>query len=133
RRATRQRGEHGGRVSENEFPKPLSEQLQPAWNHFVDFLAPHRPRLHRYCIGLVGNVWDGEDLVQDTVVRVFALLGKRWAAIENPGGYLVRVATNLWIDQTRRRALERALLAAAAHGTPAAAAGIPRDEAREAA
>ncbi len=99
-------------MTESTFPKPLQEELQPAWNHYVDFLAPHRPALHRYCVRLAGNLWDGEDLVQDTVVRVFALLGKRWAAIEKPAPYLARVATNLWIDQQRRRELERAFVAA---------------------
>jgi len=94
-------------MSEHAFPKPLQEELQPAWNRYVDFLAPHRPALHRYCVRLTGSLWDGEDLVQDTVVRVFALLGKRWAEIERPAAYLARVATNLWIDQTRRRGLER--------------------------
>ena len=96
---------------ESAFPKPLQEELQPAWNHYVDCLAPHRPTLHRYCVRLAGNLWDGEDLAQDTVVRVFAMLGKRWAEIEKPAAYLARVATNLWIDQARRRELERAFLA----------------------
>lgn len=82
-------------MSQNEFPKPLQEELQPAWNDYVDFLAPYRPVLHRYSVRLAGNLWDGEDLVQDTVVRVFAMLGKRWASIEKPAAYLTRVATNL--------------------------------------
>ena len=99
------------------FPKPLQGELQPAWNRYVDFLAPYRPALHRYCVRLAGNVWDGEDLVQDTVVRVFAMLGKRWAGIGNPAGYLARIATNLWIDRERRRGRERALLAEEREGT----------------
>jgi RNA polymerase sigma-70 factor (ECF subfamily) len=98
-------------MTESTFPKPLQEELQPAWNHYVDFLVPHRPALHRYCVRLAGNLWDGEDLVQDTVVRVFALLGKRWAEIEKPAAYLARVATNLWIDLARRRELERGFAA----------------------
>jgi RNA polymerase sigma-70 factor (ECF subfamily) len=39
------------------------------------------------------------------------MLGKRWASIEKPAAYLTRIATNLWIDRTRRHALERAVLA----------------------
>src|SRR5262245_19487631 len=99
------------RMSEITFPKPLQDGLQPAWNDYVDFVAPERPDLHRYCVRLAGNVWDGEDLVQDTVVRFFAMLGKRWAAIEQPRAYLARIATNLWIDRIRRRDRERSLLA----------------------
>src|SRR6185295_7554802 len=59
---------------------------------------------------LTGNVWDGEDLVQDTLVRVFSLLGKTDAGLENPRAYLVRTATNLWIDRVRRSAREQAAL-----------------------
>ena len=94
-------------MTDRAFPKPLQEELQPAWGHYADYVAPHRPALHRYCVRLAGNVWDGEDLLQDTVVRVFAMLAKRWAPIENPPAYLARIATNLWIDRARRRERER--------------------------
>jgi RNA polymerase sigma-70 factor (ECF subfamily) len=98
-------------MTDSEFPRPLQDELQPAWNRYVDFLAPYRADLHRYCVRLAGSLWDGEDLVQDTVVRVFAMLGKRWASIDNPRAYLARIATNLWIDRVRRRELERSALA----------------------
>jgi DNA-directed RNA polymerase specialized sigma24 family protein len=42
-----------------------------AWRRYVDGLVEWRPALHAYCYRLTGNVWDGEDLVQDTLVRVF--------------------------------------------------------------
>jgi RNA polymerase sigma-70 factor (ECF subfamily) len=122
-------------MSQDEFPKPLQAELQPAWNHYVDVLAPHRPALHRYCVRLTGNLWDGEDLVQDTVVRVFAMLGKRWASIEKPAAYLARVATNLWIDRVRHRELERAFAAREPQQIPLAATDrdASPDEVREAA
>ena len=33
-----------------------------------------RPELHRYCARLMGSVIDGEDIVQDTLVRAYAAL-----------------------------------------------------------
>ena len=33
-----------------------------------------RPELHRYCARLMGSVIDGEDVVQDTLLRAFATL-----------------------------------------------------------
>ncbi len=33
-----------------------------------------RPELHRYCARLMGSVIDGEDVVQDTLVRAFVAL-----------------------------------------------------------
>jgi RNA polymerase sigma-70 factor (ECF subfamily) len=121
-------------MNQDEFPRPLQAELQPAWNQYVDVLAPHRPALHRYCVRLAGNVWDGEDLVQDTLVRVFAMLGKRWAGIEKPAAYLARVATNLWIDRVRRQGLERAFAAGQPQDAAGAASGdASRDDVREAA
>ena len=76
--------------------------VRKSWRACVDQLAPSRPALHRYCLGLTGNVWDGEDLVQDTLLRVFGQLGKSDTRLENPKAYLMRTATNLWIDQVRR-------------------------------
>ena len=33
-----------------------------------------RPELHRYCARVMGSVIDGEDVVQDTLVRAFVAL-----------------------------------------------------------
>jgi RNA polymerase sigma-70 factor, ECF subfamily len=84
--------------------------VRQPWRRYLDSLAPLRPSLHRYCCRLTGNVWDGEDLVQDTLVRVFSLLGKADADLANPRAYLIRTATNLWIDRVRRSAREQAAL-----------------------
>ncbi len=80
------------------------------WQDYLDSLSALRPEIHRYCCRLTGNVWDGEDLLQDTLVRVFGLLGKCQAELDNPRAYLVRTATNLWIDRMRRNAREQAAL-----------------------
>ena len=84
--------------------------MRGAWRRYVDRLAEYRPALHAYCRRLTGNVWDGEDLVQDTLVRVFSLLGKTDAKLENPKAYLIRAAANLWIDRIRRSAREQAAM-----------------------
>lgn len=89
----------------------VQTDVRAPWRRYLDSLAPLRPDLHRYCVRLTGNVWDGEDLVQDALMRVFAMMGKLDADLENPKGYLLRTATHLWIDRVRRRDLERALIA----------------------
>jgi RNA polymerase sigma-70 factor (ECF subfamily) len=106
----------------------VQAQIRAPWRRYLDTLSPLRPALHRYCSRLTGNVWDGEDLAQDTLMRVFSLLGKIDADLENPRGYLIRTATNLWIDRTRRTALERAFVAEERAG--AAPAAAPHDPAR---
>lgn len=108
-----------------EPASPFSVQagVRRPWRDFLDALVPLRPDLHRYCHRLTGNLWDGEDLVQDTLLRVFALLGKVDANLENPRAYLLRTATHLWIDRVRRRTRERDIVAETAGEPLLAAAG----------
>lgn len=92
----------------------VQRRVRGPWRRYLDCLAPFRSELHRYCCKLTGNVWDGEDLVQDTLIRVFSMLGKIDTQLDNPKGYLIRTATNLWIDRVRRSAREQELLQLAA-------------------
>jgi RNA polymerase sigma-70 factor (ECF subfamily) len=62
-----------------------------------------RPRLHRYCARMVGSVLDGEDIVQETLLRALES-GVSEAPIVNPEGWLFRIAHNLALDFLRRRA-----------------------------
>ena len=94
-----------------ELPDELRDDLRAAWHRYIDLLAPLRPTLHGYCHRLAGNLWDAEDLVQDTLLRAFGTLGSVFTRIENPRAYLLRTATNLWIDTLRRRGSEAAALA----------------------
>jgi RNA polymerase sigma-70 factor (ECF subfamily) len=62
-----------------------------------------RPRLHRYCARMVGSVLDGEDIVQDALVRALeASTPER--PVDNPEGWLFRIAHNLALDLLRHRA-----------------------------
>jgi RNA polymerase sigma-70 factor (ECF subfamily) len=97
-------------MAESEFPNQIRDAARAAWHRYIDFLAPFRPELYRYCRRLTGNLWDAEDLVQDSMVRGFSVLS-RIHSVDNPRGYLVRIATNLWMDATRRRTSELRALA----------------------
>lgn len=100
-------------LADFELDDDLRDGTRAAWKRYVDLIAPFRPDLHRYCWRLTGELWDAEDLVQDTIVRGFGKLSTVHGRIDNPRGYLVRIASNLWIDAMRRRTTERAALAAA--------------------
>ncbi len=93
-------------MREPETPEDLREGLRTAWHRYVDMLAPLRPALHAYCRRLSGNLWDAEDLVQDTLLRAFGHLAFLGQEVRNPKAYLLRVATHAWIDGQRRRATE---------------------------
>jgi RNA polymerase sigma-70 factor (ECF subfamily) len=92
-------------MTQPELPDALRDDVRAAWHRYVDALAPLRPALHGYCRRLAGNLWDAEDLVQDTLLRAFGQWGVT-SPIRNPRAYLLRTATNVWIDRLRRRERE---------------------------
>jgi RNA polymerase sigma-70 factor (ECF subfamily) len=120
-------------MANEELPAALRDELRAAWHRYVDLTAPLRPALHAYCRRLTGNLWDAEDLVQETLLRAFATLGSIHHEIASPRAYLLRVASNLWIDAARRRESESRALAAQAEsaGARATAPGAVRDAGRE--
>lgn len=72
-----------------------ADELCGAWHHDVGLTAPLSPVLHNCCRRLAGNLWDAEDLVQDTLLRAFGALGHIHHQIASPRAYLLRTATNL--------------------------------------
>jgi len=61
-----------------------------------------RPKLHRYCARMVGSAIDGEDVVQDALVKAVASFPVA-GPIGNPEGWLFRIAHNTALDFLRRR------------------------------
>jgi RNA polymerase sigma-70 factor (ECF subfamily) len=92
-------------MTDVQITNDMQATSRTAYHAFIDLIVPFRPELHRYCRKLTGDIWDAEDLVQDTLLKGFATLGLKHGTIENPRGYLVRIATNLWIDAQRHRAV----------------------------
>ena len=71
-------------------------------------LAAMRPKLHRYCARMVGSVIDGEDVLQDALIKAVELFASA-GAIGNPEGWLFRIAHNTALDFLRRRNRQQAL------------------------
>jgi RNA polymerase sigma-70 factor (ECF subfamily) len=94
-----------------DVPDRMRDDLRRAWHEYLDHVAPLRPALHRYCRRLTRDLWEAEDLVQDTLLRGFGHLARHHDPIRNPRAYLLRCATHIWIDAQRRRARERDWLA----------------------
>jgi len=88
--------------------KPVSEALAAA--DIERLIVAMRPKLHRYCARMVGSVIDGEDVLQDALVKAvesFVSAGE----IGNPEGWLFRIAHNCALDFLRRRNRQAALVA----------------------
>lgn len=71
-------------------------------------LAAMRPRLHRYCARMVGSVIDGEDVLQDALIKAVEAHASA-GSIGNPEGWLFRIAHNTALDFLRRRNRQEAL------------------------
>ncbi len=67
-----------------------------------------RPKLHRYCARMVGSVIDGEDMLQDVLIKAVAAHAAA-REIGNPEGWLFRIAHNTALDFLRRRHRPEAL------------------------
>jgi RNA polymerase sigma-70 factor (ECF subfamily) len=102
-------------MDDSPLEADLRSATHEAWNRFLAIVEPMRPDLFRYCRRLTGNVWDAEDLIQDTLEQAFARLGTLNADIASPRGYVLRIASNVWISGRRRAELQaRATLELAA-------------------
>src|SRR5713101_5416212 len=75
---------------------------------FDGLLARMRPRLHRYCARMTGSVIDGEDVLQDALIKAVEALATA-GPIGNPEGWLFRIAHNTALDFLRRRNRQEAL------------------------
>src|SRR5215475_4613156 len=82
----------------------VTDDLEP-------LLAAMRPRLHRYCARMVGSVIDGEDVLQDALIKAVEARPAA-GAIQNPEGWLFRIVHNTALDFLRRRSRQEALRSA---------------------
>jgi RNA polymerase sigma-70 factor (ECF subfamily) len=89
-------------VPENVLDNELRKTIGEARRRFLDQIAPLRPDLHRYCRRLTGDVWDAEDLLQETLTRAFTAAAQAHQPIDKPIAWLLRIATNTYIDWTRK-------------------------------
>jgi len=62
-----------------------------------------RPKLHSHCARMTGSVIDGEDVLQEALLRATEALSEN-GPLTNPAGWLFRIAHNAALDHLRRRA-----------------------------
>ena len=71
-------------------------------------LGELRPKLHRYCARMTGSVIDGEDVVQEAIIKAIEALPEV-GPTNHPEGWLFRIAHNAALDFLRRRARQNAV------------------------
>jgi RNA polymerase sigma-70 factor (ECF subfamily) len=72
-------------------------------DQFEQLVGELRPKLHRYCARMTGSAVDGEDIVQDALMKALTALPSV-GVIDNPEGWLFRIAHNTALDFLRHRA-----------------------------
>jgi RNA polymerase sigma-70 factor, ECF subfamily len=109
-------------------PEPISREA------FDRLLGSLRPKLHRYCARMVGSGIDGEDVVQEALLKAIEAFPHA-APIGNVEAWLFRIVQNSALDFLRRRGRQQrffgdeevAMIADAVdeiHQRQAAAAGL---------
>ena len=75
---------------------------EDARESFHRLLVELRPRLHRYSARVTGSVIDGEDVVQEALVKAIEAF-ERVYPLTNAEAWLFRIAHNTALDFLRRR------------------------------
>lgn len=88
-------------MSTSDEPRALLSTIAEAREKFMELVAELRPELHRYCARMTGSVFDGEDIVQETLAKAHFALPE----LEEPPPlrpWLFRIAHNTAMDFLRR-------------------------------
>lgn len=80
----------------------LSEKKPSVRDQVRQLFEEHRDRIYRYLCALGASPADGEELTQETYLRLFQLL-RDGGKVDNHRAWLFRVAHNLWRDEGRNR------------------------------
>ena len=81
--------------------RALLPAMMEARDQFMELVDDIRPELHRYCARMTGSVFDGEDVVQDTLAKAYFALGQMLQP-PNLRPWLFRIAHNTAMDFLKR-------------------------------
>ncbi|MNC30862.1 RNA polymerase sigma factor SigM [compost metagenome] len=74
--------------------------------NFPDWVRSQQKALQRYCCSLTGSSWEGEDLAQETWLKVWSAVHRsnsKEGEMQLARSYLYRTARNSWIDRSRKK------------------------------
>lgn len=81
--------------------RALLPAMMEARDRFMELVDDIRPELHRYCARMTGSVFDGEDVVQETLAKAYFALGQMLQP-PNLRPWLFRIAHNTAMDYLKR-------------------------------
>ena len=94
-------------MTKAEFDDVSARVIRSHWFGYLDTVEPVRGDLFRFCHKLTQNIWDAEDLVQETLLVGFGMTARgdfhgEDSPVRNKKAYLFRTATNKWLDIQRK-------------------------------
>jgi len=81
--------------------RALLPAMVEARDKFMELVDEIRPELHRYCARMTGSIFDGEDVVQETLAKAYYALGQM-VQPPNLKPWLFRIAHNTAMDFIKR-------------------------------
>ena len=81
--------------------RALLPTMVEARDKFMELVDEIRPELHRYCARMTGSIFDGEDVVQETLAKAYYALGQM-VQPPNLKPWLFRIAHNTAMDFIKR-------------------------------
>jgi RNA polymerase sigma-70 factor (ECF subfamily) len=81
--------------------RALLPAIIEARDQFMKLVDEIRPELHRYCARMTGSIFDGEDVVQETLAKAYYALGQM-VQPPNLKPWLFRIAHNTAMDFIKR-------------------------------
>ena len=79
----------------------LLPAMMEARDQFMELVDEIRPELHRYCARMTGSIFDGEDIVQESLAKAYYALGQM-VQPPNLKPWLFRIAHNTAMDFIKR-------------------------------
>ncbi|HLJ84795.1 MAG TPA: sigma-70 family RNA polymerase sigma factor [Candidatus Eremiobacteraceae bacterium] len=81
--------------------RALLPAMMEARDQFMELVEEIRPELHRYSARMTGSIFDGEDVVQETLAKAYYALGQM-VQPPNLRPWLFRIAHNTAMDFIKR-------------------------------
>lgn len=88
-------------MTKEDEARALLPAMMEARDRFMELVDELRPQLHRYCARMTGSVFDGEDVVQETLAKAYYALGQMLQP-PNLKPWLFRIAHNTALDFLKR-------------------------------
>ncbi len=71
-------------------------------NELIEILEPYKNKMFRYAFSIIGNRFEAEDIVQESLIKIWKKKDK-FAEIDNKEAWAITIVRNLAIDKLRAR------------------------------